>query len=99
MSDQRTAGVAPAYDRDDDDDRVVFIEDSESRRSFATSEFYIYVIAVVALLFFTYESGADSLSREDGWRFATAMTVGYLLSRGLAKAGSSEPRQRTRHIS
>lgn len=82
--------------RDDDDTDIVFYEESEARRSFATSEFYIYLISVIALLFFTYESGGDSLSREDGWRFATALTIGYMLSRGLAKAGSSEPRTKHR---
>lgn len=80
------------------DDGVVFYEDSEARRSTATSEFYIYLIAVVALLFFTYENGTDSLSREDGWRFATALTIGYMISRGLAKLGSSEPRLRRRSM-
>jgi hypothetical protein len=85
------------HDRDDRDE-IVVIEPSEARRSFATSELYIYLIAVAALLFFTYESGGDSLSRQEGWQYATALTIGYLLSRGLAKAGSSEPRQRTRRF-
>ncbi len=40
--------------------------------------------------FFTYESGRDSLAREDGWRYVAAITVAYLLSRGLAKVGSYE---------
>lgn len=79
-------------------DEVVFLEASEARRSFATSEFYIYIIGVVALLFFTYDSAADSLSREEGWRYAIALTIGYLLSRGLAKAGSSEPRIKRRQL-
>jgi hypothetical protein len=85
-------------DDHDDDDAVTFIEESEARRSLSTSEFYIYLIGVVTLLFFTYESGTDSLSREDGWRYAVALTIGYMISRGLAKAGSSEPRVRTRHL-
>jgi hypothetical protein len=81
---------------DDDDDEVTFYEESEARRSLGTSEFWIYVIVTALLLFFTYQDGGDSLSREDGWRYAAATTVGYFISRGLAKAGSSEPRVRQR---
>jgi hypothetical protein len=85
--------------RDDDDDReVTFYEDTEARRSVGTSEFWIYVIVTAILLFFTYQDGGDSLSRDDGWRYAAAMTIGYFLSRGLAKAGSSEPRMRQRRL-
>ena len=82
--------------RDDRDDDVTMYESSEARRSPATSELWIFIIVTAALLFFTYDDGGDSLSREEGWRYATALTVGYLISRGLAKAGSSEPRVRRR---
>lgn len=40
---------------------------TETRRSTATSEFYVWIVTSVALLYFTYESGRDSLARdEDG---------------------------------
>jgi hypothetical protein len=77
-------------DRDDDREVKVY-ERTEARRSPATSEFWIYIVITAALLFFTYLDTGDSLSREDGWRYAAAITIAYLLSRGLAKAGSSEP--------
>jgi hypothetical protein len=82
--------------RDDDREEVTFYERSEARRSVSTSELWVFLIVTAALLFFTYEDGGDSLSREDGWRYVAGITVGYLISRGLAKAGSSEPRV-TRH--
>ena len=41
---------------------------SETRRSTATSELYAWLVTSVVLLFFTCESGSDSLSRDDGWR-------------------------------
>lgn len=81
---------------DGDHDDVVFYESSEARRSVSTSELWIYLVVTAALLFFTYQDAGDSLSREEGWRYAAAITIGYLISRGLAKAGSSEPRI-TRH--
>lgn len=70
--------------------------DTETRRSFATTEFWVFVVLTVALLFFTYESGRDSLSREEGWRYAAALGIGYMISRGLAKAGSAEHYTRDR---
>jgi len=85
-------------DRDDDDREITVYERSEARRSTGTSEFWIFIVVTAALLFFTYQDSGDSLSREEGWRYAAAITIGYLLSRGLAKAGSSEPRVRHHHI-
>ena len=32
-----------------------------------------------------------SFGADHAWRYATYLTVGYLISRGLAKAGSREP--------
>src|SRR5918993_5571204 len=85
-------GDGDRQDRDDDRDEVTFYERSEARRSVTTSELWVFLVVTAALLFFAYLDSGDSLSREDGWRYAAAITVGYLLSRGLAKAGSSEPR-------
>jgi len=63
---------------------------TETRRSFITSEFWIFVILSVALLFFAYESGTDSFARDDAWRYVTWLGIGYLVTRGLAKSGSYE---------
>jgi hypothetical protein len=84
-------------DRDDRDELTVY-EKSEARRSVTTSEFWIYLVVTAGLLIAAYNWGGDSLSREEGWRYAAAITIGYLISRGLAKAGSSEPRVRTRQL-
>ena len=63
---------------------------TETRRSAVTSEFWLFLILSIALLFFAYESGGDSLSRDDAWKYVSWLGVAYLLSRGLAKAGVSE---------
>ena len=63
---------------------------TETRRSTSTSEFWIFLVLGVVLLFFAYDSGRDSFSREDGWRFVTYLAIGYFISRGLAKVGSYE---------
>jgi hypothetical protein len=98
MTGEPAATPTRAADGRWEDDDVAFYEDAEARRAVSTTEFWVYLIATIALLFFTYDSGDDSLSRDDGWRYATALTIGYLLSRGLAKAGSSEPRIRRRNL-
>lgn len=63
---------------------------SEAKDGFKTSEFYVMVAFVAAVLFATYLD-ADSLGREDGWRFAAFAVVAYIISRGLAKLGVRHP--------
>ena len=84
-------------DRDDRSDLTIY-EKSEARRSVTTSEFWIFLVVTAATLFAAYNWGGDSFSREEGWRYAAAITIGYLISRGLARAGSSEPRVRPRQF-
>jgi hypothetical protein len=69
---------------------------TETRRSLVTSEFWIFVILSVALLFFAYESGGDSFSRDEAWKYVTWLGIGYLVTRGLAKSGSYETFRRGR---
>jgi hypothetical protein len=85
----RTAGADDSYE-------PLHEHTTETRRSFATSEFWIFIVLSVALVFFGYESGGDSFARDDAWRYVTWLGVGYLVSRGLAKAGSFESYMRGR---
>jgi len=64
---------------------------SEAKNGFKTSEFYIMVLFVAGVLLATYLD-KDSLSRNDGWRYAALAVGAYILSRGLAKLGVREPR-------
>lgn len=70
--------------------------DTETRRSFVTSEFWLLLVGSVTILFFAYDSGGDSFSRDDGWRYVTFLMFAYFLSRGLSKAGSYESYRRGR---
>ena len=63
---------------------------TEAKDGFKTSEFYVMLAFVAAVLFATYLD-ADSLGREDGWRFAAFAVVAYIISRGLAKLGVRQP--------
>ena len=37
------------------------------------------------------ESNSGGFGAKQAWLYATILTVGYMVSRGLAKAGSSQP--------
>jgi hypothetical protein len=69
---------------------------TETRRSFSTSEFYVYIIASAAILIagLVTEAGDgadDRLIAKEAWLYFAIVTAAYLVSRGLAKAGSREP--------
>ncbi len=96
MSDPLSGGAT----RDDDDDvvgstRLDWFDDepryTETKSFFRTSEFWFAVLGVAGVLLAAHIEGADSMSRDDGWRYATFILIGYMISRGLAKAGTKEP--------
>src|SRR4029453_13609270 len=67
----------------------------ETKPSFKTSELVVYVLAVIGGLIASAGTGAagtddggDIFAADKAWWFITLLTVGYLVSRGLAKAGS-----------
>jgi hypothetical protein len=74
---------------DDDDHRVDY---TETKAFFRTSEFWFAVLGVVAVLLAAYNDGGDSMTRDDGWRYASFIAIGYMVARGLAKAGTKEPK-------
>jgi len=73
--------------------RGIFI-DTEARRGFTTTEFWLTIVGVVALVIMAYNS--DLLGVRYGMGMATVVLFGYILSRGIAKAGSDETVQRDR---
>jgi hypothetical protein len=64
---------------------------TETKLGFKTSEFLMAVVAIAAVLIATYSDGDDSLTQNDGWRYAAWIAVAYIVSRGLAKLGVREP--------
>lgn len=71
---------------------------TETKASFKTSEFIAYVVAVLGVLIASAVVASGDSGTEDGdpftadkaWLYITILTVGYLLSRGLAKSGSRD---------
>ena len=69
---------------------------TETKASFKTSELFAYIAAVVAVLIAANsiegeEGGADFFAADKAWLYVTLLTIGYMLSRGLAKSGSRDP--------
>lgn len=67
---------------------------TETRRSIATSEFWAFLVACAAILVAAYTDEAFDV--DHAWTLVAGITGAYLLSRGIAKAGSRERYQRER---
>jgi hypothetical protein len=66
-------------------ERVTGLHD-ETKWSLLTTEFWAMVVVIVAILIATAVS--DSLNDTRGWLLVTVVATGYILSRGIAKAGT-----------
>jgi hypothetical protein len=66
---------------------------TETKAAFKTTEFMAYVAVLVCVLIagLVVDDGPGAFGAEKVWLFATILTVGYMISRGLAKAGSRDP--------
>ena len=67
---------------------------TETKAAFKTTELMAYVAAVVGVLIagaVIDESNAGGLGGKQVWLYVTILTVGYMVSRGLAKSGSRDP--------
>ncbi len=66
---------------------------TETKQAFLTTEFWIYAAAVAGLIIAAFWRGGGTYGLHltnpgQAWLFITLLTLGYLGSRGLAKAGS-----------
>jgi hypothetical protein len=67
---------------------------TETRAAAKTTELMAYVAAVLAVAVAAFvvgdggDGGADPFSAEQALRFITFLTIGYMISRGLAKSGT-----------
>jgi hypothetical protein len=71
---------------------------TETKAAFKTTEFVAYVVVLIGILIAGavasatgYASHHDPFRADRVWLYATVLTVGYMLSRGLAKSGSRQP--------
>jgi hypothetical protein len=62
---------------------------TETKSACKTTEMIAYVAVLAAILI--AGAIADGFGARSIWLYATILTVGYMVSRGLAKSGSQEP--------
>jgi hypothetical protein len=76
---------------------------TETKASTKTTEFYAYVVVTAAIIIASIMVGdgdstnGDSFTANDAMRYITYLTIGYMVARGLAKAGAREPYDASRH--
>jgi hypothetical protein len=84
ISDSRTVASR------DDDRRLT----RETKPSFKTTELVVYVLSVlgvlIASLVVDVNEDGQRFSACQGWFLVSLLTIGYLISRGLAKSGSRD---------
>lgn len=97
-----TAGRRGAADTDL---RTTRVRGDETKPSWKTTELAVYLLAVIGVLIASQavgdgagDNGGDYFAADKAWWFITLLTIGYLVSRGLAKSGSRasdlDPRDR-----
>jgi hypothetical protein len=85
------------YYRDDDDSGFAegasrfakrHLRTGETKEFFKTSEFFVTLLGVTALIIAA--AIQDNFDAHGMWRLVTALLIAYVLSRGIAKAGSDK---------
>jgi len=67
---------------------------AESKSAFKTTELIVFVLSVLGVLIAAAvtDNGDDGqgFGARSAWLYVTLLSIGYMISRGLAKAGSRE---------
>jgi hypothetical protein len=67
---------------------------TETKAAYKTTELIAYVVVVIGVLIaaaLVDNADAGGLGAKQAWLYVTILTVGYMVSRGLAKSGSRDP--------
>jgi hypothetical protein len=67
---------------------------TETKASFKTTEVFAFLAVLAGILISAAvvdQANNGGLGARQAWLYATILTVGYMVSRGLAKAGSRQP--------
>jgi hypothetical protein len=68
------------------------IRTPETKEFFKTSEFGVWLVGVIALLIAA--AASDNLNAPLAWTLVTAISFAYIISRGVAKAGTKRDDRR-----
>ena len=74
-------------------DRVPARRSAETKIAYKTTEFIVYVVAVVGVLVASFlvsttDAHEDYFRADRAWFYVVILTIGYMVSRGIAKSGS-----------
>ena len=90
--------TSSAPSRQDTYDTGLARRSSETKSAFKTTEFIVYIVSVVGVLIASAvvdatangNANADGFGAQQAWFLIALLTIGYMISRGLAKSGSRE---------
>ncbi len=90
------SSAAPTRETNDRDHRRggTVERSTATKAAFKTTELMAYVAVVAGVLIaaaIVDESNAGGMGAKQAWLYVTILTVGYMISRGLAKSGSRDP--------
>jgi hypothetical protein len=63
---------------------------TETKASFKTTELIAYVVVAVAILIASAITDTSDFGTQEAWFYISLLTIGYMVSRGLAKSGSRD---------
>jgi hypothetical protein len=63
---------------------------TETKSSLKTTEFFAYLAAVVGVLVASAVVDVTDFGAQEAWFYVSLLTIGYMVSRGLAKSGSRD---------
>ena len=63
---------------------------TETKASFKTTELIAYVVVALAVLVAAAMTDTSDFGTQEAWFYVTLLTIGYMVSRGLAKSGSRD---------
>jgi hypothetical protein len=64
---------------------------TETKASFKTTELIAYIATVIGVLVAAaMADGSSDFGIQEAWFYVTLLTIGYMISRGLAKSGSRD---------
>jgi hypothetical protein len=63
---------------------------TETKSSYKTTELIAYIVVVLAVLIASAVTDTSDFGTQEAWFYITLLTIGYMISRGLAKSGSRD---------
>lgn len=63
---------------------------TETKSSYKTTELIAYVASVLGVLIAAAMTDRSDFGTQEAWFYVSLLTIGYMISRGLAKSGSRD---------